>query len=56
MGDLKRITKSGSKIVLSGILEGKEPVVLQAVKDNNMKIIEEQRQKEWIAFVAQRED
>ena len=56
MSDLKRIMKIGAKIVLSGILEGKEPVVLKAIKDNNMKIIEEQRQKEWIAFVVQRED
>lgn len=56
MPDLKRIMKIGAKIVLSGILEGKEPVVLQAIKNNNMKIIEEQRQNEWVAFVVQRED
>ncbi len=56
MPDLKRIMKIGAKIVLSGILEGKEPVVINAIKENNMKIIEEQRQKEWIAFVVQRED
>ena len=56
MPDLKRIMKKGAKIVLSGILEGKEPVVLEAIKDNNLKIIEEMHQKEWIAFVVQRED
>ena len=56
MPDLKRIMKIGAKIILSGILDGKEPVVIEAIKDNNMKIIEEQRQKEWIAFVVQRED
>ncbi len=56
MPDLKRIMKIGAKIVLSGILEGKEPVVLKAIKDNNLKITEEQRQKEWVAFVVQRED
>ncbi len=55
MPDLKRIMKSGAKIVLSGILEGKEPVVLQAIKDNNMKITEECKQKEWIADVVQKE-
>ena len=55
MPDLKRIMKIGAKIVLSGILEGKEPVVLQAVKDNNMKIIEECKQNEWIAYVVQKE-
>ena len=56
MPDLKRIMKKGAKIVLSGILEGKEDVVLEAIKNNNLKMIEEMRQKEWIAFVVQRED
>lgn len=56
MPDLKRIMKKGAKIVLSGILDGKEPVVLEAIKANNLKIIEEMRQKEWIAFVVQKED
>ena len=56
MPDLKRILKKGAKIVLSGILEGKEDVVLEAIKNNNLKMIEEMRQKEWIAFVVQRED
>ena len=56
MPDLKRIMKKSAKIVLSGILEGKEQVVTDAVKNNNMKIIEEMHQKEWIAFVVQKED
>ena len=56
MPDLKRIMKKGAKIVLSGILEGKEPVVLEAIKNNNLKMVEEMRQKEWIAFVVQKED
>lgn len=56
MPDLKRIMKTGAKIVLSGILEGKEEVVINAIKQNNMKIIEEMHQKEWIAFVVQKED
>ena len=56
MPDLKRIMKKGAKIVLSGILDGKEPVVLEAIKANNLKMLEEMRQKEWIAFVVQKED
>ncbi len=56
MPDLKRIMKKGAKIVLSGILEGKEGVVLRAIEKNKLKIIEEKRQKEWIAFVVQKED
>ena len=56
MPDLKRIMKKGAKIVLSGILEGKENVVLKAIEENNLRIIEEMQQKEWIAFVVQKED
>lgn len=56
MPDLKRIMKPNAKIVLSGILDGKEDVVLKAINDNNLKLIEELRQKEWIAFVVQKED
>ena len=56
MPDLKRIMKKGSKIVLSGILEGKEQVVLDAIEKNNLKLEEEMHQKEWIAFVASKED
>ncbi len=56
MGDLKRITKTGGKIVLSGILEGKEEVVINAVKLNGLKQIEEMKQKEWLAYVVQKED
>ena len=48
--------KKGAKIVLSGILDGKEDVVLEAIKNNNLKLIEEMRQKEWIAFVVEKED
>lgn len=56
MPDLKRIMKKGAKIVLSGILEGKEDVVLDAIKKNNLKLLEEMHQKEWIALVASKED
>lgn len=55
MGDLKRIMKHGAKIVLSGILEGKEGIVLDAIKNHNLKIIEEMHQKEWIAFVVEKQ-
>ena len=52
MGDLKRIMKKGGKIVLSGILEGKEGVVLEAAREQKLEILEEMRQKEWTAFVC----
>lgn len=56
MPDLKRIMKKGGKIVLSGILEGKEGVVLEAIKSSGLKLTEENRQNEWIAFIATKED
>ena len=56
MGELKRITKTGGKIILSGILEGKEEVVINAVKLNGLKQLEEMKQKEWLAYVVQKED
>lgn len=56
MPDLKRIMQKNAKIVLSGILDGKEGVVIEAMKKNNLKLVEEMRQKEWIAFVAEKED
>ena len=56
MPDLKRIMKKGAKIVLSGILEGKEDVVLKAIEKNKLKILEEMHQKEWLAYVVLKED
>lgn len=56
MPDLKKIMKNGSKIALSGIMQGKEPVVIEALNKNNMKIVETIQKNEWIAIIAQKED
>lgn len=56
MSDLKRIMKKGSKVVLSGILKSKEPVVIEAMTSNNLKVVEQIEKNDWIAFVAQKED
>jgi ribosomal protein L11 methyltransferase len=56
MPDLKRIMKIGAKIVLSGILEEKQQVVIDAFEKNNLKLVEKMQQKEWVAFVVERED
>lgn len=55
MPDLKRIMKPNSKIVLSGILEGKEGIVYEAIKNNGLKLTEEMHQNEWIALIASKE-
>lgn len=52
MGDLKNIMKSGAIMSLSGILNEKKPVVLEAIKRENLEIIEEIHQDQWTSFVV----
>lgn len=54
MGDLKAIMKDGAYMVLSGILDEKKPVVLEAVKKHNLEIIEEMHQNQWVAIVVRK--
>ncbi len=54
MGDLKSIMKPQSYMVLSGILNEKAPVVLEAIEKHNLKLVETLNQDQWIAFVVQR--
>jgi len=56
MPDIKRIMKIGAKAVLSGILDEKADIVYNALIENKMKILEKNQEKEWVAFVAERED
>ena len=52
MGDLKNIMKPNAKMVLSGILDEKKPVVLDAIDKHGLKIIETLYQDQWVAFVV----
>ena len=52
MGDLKNIMKQNAKLVLSGILDEKKLVVLEAIDKNNLKVIETLHQDQWVAFVV----
>lgn len=54
MGDLKNITKSGGYISLSGILDDKKQMVLDAIERENLAIIEELHQDQWTSFVVRR--
>lgn len=56
MGDLKAIMKPQAHMVLSGILDEKKPVVLEAIEKHNLKIVENLNQDQWTAFVVQRID
>ena len=53
MGDLKNIMKSQAKMVLSGILDEKKPVVLDAIDKHGLKIVETLTQDQWVAFVVE---
>ena len=52
MGDLKNIMNDNAIMVLSGILDEKKPVVLDAIKKYNLHLIEETHQDQWIALVV----
>lgn len=56
MGDLKAIMKLNGKMSLSGILDEKKPVVLEAVSKHNLKILEEIHLNQWTSFVVERID
>ena len=54
MGDLKNIMKDSGKLVLSGILDEKKQVVLDAIEKFGLKIIETNYQDQWISFVVEK--
>lgn len=54
MGDLKTLMANDAKLVLSGILDEKKQVVLDAIKKYNLKLIEELQQDIWVAFVVKK--
>ena len=52
MEDLQRITKKGGYLVLSGILEDKAPVVLDAIKRCKLEMEQELHQNQWVCFIV----
>ena len=54
MGDLKNIMKTGAKIVLSGILNDKKDIVLEAAAKHKLKVLEIMSQDQWVAIVAEK--
>lgn len=54
MGDLKNIMKDNAKMSLSGILNEKKQVVLDAIKRENLKIIDTITQDQWISYVVEK--
>ena len=52
MGDLKNLLNDNGILALSGILEEKKDVVLEAIKKNDLNIIKTNHQNQWISFVV----
>ena len=52
MGDLKNIMKEDAKLSLSGILNEKKDIVLEAIKREDLKIIDTITQDQWISYVV----
>lgn len=52
MGDLKNIMKDSAYLSLSGILDEKKQMVLDAINRENLEIIEEIHQDQWTSFVV----
>ncbi len=55
MGDLKNIMKVGAYMSLSGILEEKKQMVLNAIIREKLKIVEEIQQDQWTSYVVKKE-
>lgn len=56
MGYLVNIMNDNAIMVLSGILDEKKKVVLEAVKQYNLKLLEEAHQEQWVALIVQKGD
>ena len=52
MNDLKNILKPNGYLSLSGILEEKKDMVLDAIKRENLKIVETLNQDQWISYIV----
>ena len=56
MSDLKNIMKVGAIMSLSGILEEKKQIVIDAYKKSGLRLVEEIKQDQWTSFVVKRVD
>lgn len=54
MGDLKNLMMPDAYMVLSGILNEKQQIVLDAVEKHGLKVVDTLNQDNWVAFVVKR--
>lgn len=56
MGDLKNLMKTGALMSLSGILDEKKQMVIDAYQKEGLELVEEILQDQWTSFVVKRVD
>lgn len=56
MDDLRAILNDGAIMVLSGILDEKKQVVLDAIKKYNLELLEEAHQDQWVGLIVRKVD
>lgn len=56
MGDLKNIMKYGALMSLSGILDEKKQMVIEAYEKEGLELVEEIKQDQWTSFVVRKGD
>lgn len=56
MPDLKNLMKTGAMMSLSGILDEKKQMVIDAYEKENLELVEEIHQDQWTSFVVKRVD
>ena len=54
MGELKSLLKNDGKLVLSGILDEKESVVIEAINRENLKLVERMTIGNWVGLVVEK--
>ena len=54
MDDLKKLLKEDGILSLSGILFEKKDIVIEAIRRENLKIIDTITQDQWISFVVKK--
>ena len=52
MGDLKNIMQQNAHMVLSGILDEKKQIVIDAIQKHGLKLLEEAHQAQWVALIV----
>lgn len=54
MGDLKNIMNDGAIMVLSGILDEKKQIVLDAIEKYNLELVDVTHQDQWVALIVRK--